>query len=908
MRLACLVRSSALLIVALVALAARAALPEGITQGPSVEGVTQYELANGMKVVLFPDATKPTTTVNITYLVGSRFEGYGETGMAHLLEHMLFKGTPSIPSVFAELGRRGMRFNGTTWFDRTHYYESFAASDDNLAWALKMESERMTKSTFSKAELDKEMTVVRNEYEMGENDAENILSERVQSVMYDWHNYAHDTIGARSDIENVPFANLRAFYAKYYQPDNAVLVVAGKFDVARTLALIAQDFGPIPRPARVLAPLYTVEPVQDGERSVALNRVGSEQWVTVAFHGPAGPSADGPAMSALAAIMSIAPSGRLYKALVETHKAVAVQGAFYQLHDPGFAMFEAQMPVGQPTAPVRDAMIATLMGVKDAPITQEELDRVRAKEIRAFTETINDPARFGVRISESIAQGDWRLMFINRDRWRALKPEDVTRAALDYLRRSNMTVGEFVPVAHPERAPLPPPVDIAALVAGYKGDAAVSAGEAFDTSIRNLEARTRRSTLPGGLKIALLPRKTRGSTVDVSLRMQYGDEKSMFGQSTLASATAAMLSKGTTTRPRQAYDDALDAMVARLAFGADGQQLVASGRTVRAHLDDFLALMADALRHPAFAADETDRQKRQWLAAIEQGRTDPDAIADRAIARVDNPYPRGDLRYQPTIDEDLADVEAVTPAAMKAFHDRFYGASNAEIAIVGDFDPAQVEAEIARLFGDWKAQEPFVRVPNPFIPNKAAALTFDTPDKANATLRGRLAVPISDRSPDFAAMLVASRVLGGGEDSRLFERVRVHDGLAYDVGTEFLPSSLDANSTLASRAIFAPQNFAHVKSDFAEELARATGGGFTDAEIASARQSLLEERRQPRGDDRVLAASLTFQLYLGRTWAESGQIDDAIGAVTRASADAALRKYVDPAQFAYVYAGDFGKK
>jgi zinc protease len=908
MRLACLVRSSALLIVALVALAARAALPEGITQGPSVEGVTQYELANGMKVVLFPDATKPTTTVNITYLVGSRFEGYGETGMAHLLEHMLFKGTPSIPSVFAELGRRGMRFNGTTWFDRTHYYESFAASDDNLAWALKMESERMTKSTFSKAELDKEMTVVRNEYEMGENDAENILSQRVQSVMYDWHNYAHDTIGARSDIENVPFANLRAFYAKYYQPDNAVLVVAGKFDVARTLALVAQDFGPIPRPARVLLPQYTVEPVQDGERSVTLNRVGSEQWVSAAFHAPAGASADGAAMSALTAIMTIAPAGRLYKALVETHKAVGVQGAFYELHDPGFAMFEAQVAVGQPTAPAREAMIATLTAVKDAPITQEELDRVRAKEIKAFTETINDPARFGVRISESIAQGDWRLLFINRDRWRALKPDDVTKAAVDYLKRSNMTVGEFVPVAHPERAPLPPPVDVPALVAGYKGDAAVAAGEAFDTSIRNLEARTQRSTLPVGLKIALLPRKTRGGTVDVSLRMQYGDEKSMSGQSTLASATAAMLSKGTTTRSRQAYDDALDAMVARLAFGADGQQLVASGRTVRMHLDDFLALMADALRNPAFPADETDKQKRQWLAGIEQGRTDPEAIAERAIARVNNPYPRGDLRYQPTLDEDLADVEAVTPAAMKTFHDRFYGASNAEIAIVGDFDAAHVKAEIARLFGDWKAKEPFVRVPNPFIPNKSAALTFDTPDKANAALRGRLAIPISDRSPDFAAMLVANRALGGGEDSRLFERVRVHDGLAYDVGTGLAPSSLDENSTLESRAIFAPQNFARVKGDFAEELARAIAGGFTDAEVASARQSLLEERRLPRGDDRTLAASLTYQLYLGRTWAETGQLDDAIGAVTRASADAALRKYVDPAQFAFVYAGAFGKQ
>jgi zinc protease len=893
---------------AMTSLTTLAALPTGITQGPTVEGVTQYELANGLKVVLFPDSTKPTTTVNITYLVGSRFESYGETGMAHLLEHMLFKGTPTIPSVFAELGKRGMRFNGTTWFDRTHYYESFAASDDNLDWALRMESQRMTQSTFSKEELAKEMTVVRNEFEMGENDPSNVLVQRMQSVMFDWHNYGHDTIGARSDIENVPFANLRAFYTKYYQPDNAVLVVAGKFDPDATLARIERYFGPIPRPTRVLAKQYTVEPVQDGERTVTIRRVGSEQLVSAMFHTPAGPAPDSAAMSALTAIMTVAPAGRLYKALVETHKASSVDSYFFQLRDPGMVLFESQLPVGDPPAPLREALIATLTGVKEAPVTEAELNRVRAKEVKEFNDTINDPQKFGVRISESIAQGDWRLMFIERDRWKALTPADVTRVATNYFKRSDMTIGEFIPDAKPDRAPLEAPVDVQALVKDYKGDAAIAAGETFDTSTANLESRTQRFTLPDGMKVALLPRKTRGATVNVELRMDFGDEKSLFGQATLASATAAMLSKGTAKHDRQAFDDALDGMLAKLSFNGDGQVMSATGQTTREHLDGLLALTAEALQSPTFVPDEADKLKREWLADIEQGRTDPDAIARRALGRVNNPYPHGDVRYVSTIDEDLADVKAVTPAAMKAFHDKFYGASHAEIAIVGDFDPAAVRAQLTTLFGSWTSTTPYTRVPRPMIPNKGAALTFETPDKANATMRGALAVPVNDKSPDFAALLVANRVLGGASDSRLFVRVRVHDGLAYGVGTGLRPASIDKNSSIISYAIFAPQNLVKVKTGFSEEIARALQGGFTAAEVASAKTALLEARTQARAQDNVLADSLTDQAWLGRTWKDSAELDAAIAAVTPDDANAALRKYVDPAGIAYDYAGDFAKK
>src|SRR5581483_9924853 len=248
----------------------------------SVEGITEYRLqSNGLRVLLFPDLSKPTITVNITYLVGSRNENYGETGMAHLLEHMLFKGSKKHPNVPKELQDHGARPNGTTWFDRTNYFETFQATDENLNWALDLESDRMVNSFVAPKDLDSEMMVVRNEFEMGENNPTEILQQRVLSTAYLWHNYGKDTIGARSDIEHVLIERLQAFYREYYQPDNAVLTIAGHVDEAKTLSLIAKYFAGIPKPERVIEKTYTEEPVQDGERTVTLRRVGDVKAVIV---------------------------------------------------------------------------------------------------------------------------------------------------------------------------------------------------------------------------------------------------------------------------------------------------------------------------------------------------------------------------------------------------------------------------------------------------------------------------------------------------------------------------------------------------------------------------------------------------------------------------------------------------
>ena len=409
-------------------------LPKGVERVATVEGITEYRLENGLRVLLFPDPSKPTITVNITYLVGSRHEGYGETGMAHLLEHMVFKGTPRHPNIPQELTEHGASPNGTTWYDRTNYFETFNATEENLRWALDLEADRMINSYIKAEDLESEMTVVRNEFESGEDSPTRVLMQRILSSAYLWHNYGKATIGARADLENVPVERLRAFYRKYYQPDNAVLMVAGKIDEPQTIKLVHEYFSPIPKPERVLFPTYTREPTQDGERMVTLRRTGDVQVVGMSYHIPPGSHPDYAAMSVLAELLTSEPSGRLYKALIETQKAAYQYGYAASLKEAGYAYFGAEVLKEKSAEEVAEIMRTTLDALKDNPPSAEEVDRAKKRLVKNVEMMFKDSRRVGLRMSEYIAQGDWRLAYIYRDALEAVSPEDVSRVARAYLK------------------------------------------------------------------------------------------------------------------------------------------------------------------------------------------------------------------------------------------------------------------------------------------------------------------------------------------------------------------------------------------------------------------------------------------------------------------------------------------
>ncbi|MDH4190914.1 MAG: insulinase family protein, partial [Betaproteobacteria bacterium] len=365
-------------------LLAQAAAPRKLVH---IEGVTEYRLDNGLRVLVLPEPAADTVTVHITYLVGSRHEGYGEKGMAHLLEHLLFKGSKRHPRIKEEFTQRGARWNGSTSPDRTNYFETLPASDASLDWALGMEADRMRNSFISKSDLDSEMTVVRNEFEMGENNPGSILYQRMQRLVYDWHNYGNSVIGARSDIENVPIERLRAFYRNWYRPDNAVLIVSGRIDEARALQRVEKHFGGLPRPKQAMPALYTAEPTKDGERSVTLRRSGDNPLVGAMYRIPAASHPDYPAIEVLAGLLGTAPTGRLHKALVQKGLATHVWGSERSMYDPGVAFFGASLPKEAPLNAARAALLGVLDGITAEPIREDEVARAKIASLNDFEKT-----------------------------------------------------------------------------------------------------------------------------------------------------------------------------------------------------------------------------------------------------------------------------------------------------------------------------------------------------------------------------------------------------------------------------------------------------------------------------------------------------------------------------------------
>jgi zinc protease len=265
------------------------------------------------------------------------------------------------------------------------------------------------------------------------------------------------------------------------------------------------------------------------------------------------------------------------------------------------------------------------------------------------------------------------------------------------------------------------------------------------------------------------------------------------------------------------------------------------------------------------------------------------------------------VRYVPTFEEESAELRGVTVAKIKSFYKKFYGASHAELAIVGDFDPAQMTKEVEKLFGDWKSAQKYERVANPYREIKHAKMVFKTPDKANAFLMGALPMKVNDRNPDFPALMVANQVIGGNTDARLQTLIRSTEGLSYSVGSALQPSSIDENSKFIVYAIFAPQNRDRVEQGISKVLKESVTKLATPQEVASAKQSLLEARKIARAQDGTQTSNLVSQLFLGRDWSESAQRDAAIEAVTPEDVLRVLKKYLAPNAIVYSVAGDFKK-
>lgn len=873
----------------------------------TVEGITEYQLDNGMQVLMFPDPTQSTVTVNITYLVGSRVEGYGETGMAHLLEHMLFKGTKRHRNVLKLLDERGGQANGTTWTDRTNYYETLPATPENLEFALDLEADRMTNALISPDDLKTEFSVVRNEFEMGENNPVSILETRIMATAFLWHNYGKDTIGSRADIERVPVPALRAFYEKYYQPDNAVLVVSGKFDDATALASIEKLFGTKPRPARVLTPSYTVEPVQDGERTVTLRRNGDIHAIGVAYHTLGAASPDFPAVEAALDLLDREPSGRLYKKLVETKLAASVSAYQYNFRDPFLAMMIAEVRDAKNVDKVEQTMIAEIEKLGSSKVDDKEVERWRAATIKDLELAMADSQQIAIELSEFAALGDWRALFAYRERVSKVTSADVARVAKSFFKASNRTSGRFIPTKDADRAPLTETPDITAAVKGIESGEVKDQGEAFAATLENIESRTTRKPLPSGIKAALLPKKTRGGKVELRLALRWGDEKSLQGKETIAQLTVAMLQRGTTKKTYQDITDLENQLKSQIWIKGSAQSYSLVVETLRDKLPGALELAAEMLRSPSFPEKELELIKQEQLAALEQQLQDPASVAWTVIQQLSSKWPKTDPRYPMSTAEQIAEIKKVRIADIRAFYKNFVGASVAELSVVGDFNSEAVTAQVEKLFGGWKSRAPYKRLDDRAFGVAGTTKSVEIKDKEMSQLVAGHDLVMRDTDPDYPAWLLVGQILGGDTSSRVWMRLREKEGLSYGAGAWTSAGSEDDAGAIGAYAIVAPQNLAKAKAALIEEITRITTAKVTDEELQRSKDSWIKGQDTNLSSDSYVSSMLLSELRRGRTTEFTRQLRSKLQAVTVADVERVAKKYLDPKKLVIVDAGDLTK-
>jgi zinc protease len=745
--------------------------------------------------------------------------------------------------------------------------------------------------------------VVRNEFESGENSPGNVLRERMAASAYLWHGYGRAIIGARSDIENVPIERLREFYSYYYQPDNAVLLISGKIDETRALVLAQKSFARVAKPSRKLIGTYTVEPTQDGERTVTLRRAGDVQIVSAMYHIPPGTHPEYPAIDVLVALLNHVPSGRLHKALVEKGLASSVYGSERQQREAGFAYFGAILRKDASIDTARDALLDTLESFASKPATEEEVDLGRRRLLNDIELTLADSRELTMALSECAGMGDWRVLFLYRDRLKKVTAADVQAAALHYLKASNRTVGIFVPTAAPDRAEIPPVPDLALALKDYRGSGAVAQGENFNPTPANIEARVIRTTLPGGMKLALLPKKTRGGTVVAQLALQWGDEKSKTDRAAACGVTSGMLLRGTRKNSREELRNRFDKLNANVTVDGEGGSI----ETVRESLPETLRLMAEVLRQPSFPSNEFEQLRRSSLTSIDNQRSDPSALAGIELVRHLNPYPPTHWLYTTSLDERSARLKKLTLEDVKRCYEDFYGATDSELSVVGDFDPDQIKRLAENLFGDWKSPRAYSRIPLKVADAQPVSETIETPDKANAVLRAGMLLRLRDDDPDYPALLLGNYILGGSSDSRLVRRIREKEGLSYSVGSIVAADSFYPRGSFGAFAIYAPQNRARLEAAMSDEMHRAFADGFTAEEVEAGKKGFLQARQLARSNDDALAGRLVSYLVLGRTFAWDEDLERKIAALTPEAIVDAMRRRIDPAKLSFVKAGDFAK-
>jgi len=894
-------RRSLLLIAAVLAVSAparaqpvpaAAAQPELARLDAQAAGFSSYLLANGFKIILLPFPSAASVRVELVVKTGSKLEGYGESGMAHLLEHMLFKGAGQRADLKSDLTALGASWNGTTSVDRTNYFATLAADPERVDEALRIEADRFIRARFTHNDLISEMTVVRNELERNDSDPGSLVMRALQRQSYFWHGYSRPTIGARSDIEDAPFSALQAFHAKHYRPDNAALIVSGNFDAARVLALASRLFAEARNPATPKIRAWTREEtraitnrselVLPAGRTIAASAwklPGTTDRQTYAFDLGMGAICDN-------------DWGSLRKDLVlERRIAISAACGVRVQADYSLLIASASAEKDADAQALAQALSRHIENAAALGVSAAQLERARRSELNAFERAENSHETLAALISDAEVAGDWRLFFWQRDIVAALSVDEANAALKKWavgVNRSDVVLRHADGVAAPE---LPRFADAGALVAGRQWTANARSADPLPASAAELATATVHIALDGSrARAALIARRTQGDRAWVVLANDYGNEATLSGRRTACAIASSLMAFGGGGVNRDELAAKMDALQAQWSLGLGGIVLEAPRRNIDAAVDVLLAVWAA----PALPDNEFERIKAATIAQLEASFKDPAQVASNLSSRRFDNYPAQHPFKPRSLEEQLAEARAVSVADATACTADFSGIGELRLAMVGAFSPDDARALWGKL-----AQLPAAKIPYARVRDVAAPLAVDStpitiamPEKPNAAVAGTALLRITDDSPDFPALRIAVKALGGDASSRIWKRLREREGLAYSAGVSLVGDHFEPRSRLTIQASAASDKADAALASLQDELARALQEGFSEQEVERAKQAWLQERRTALRDERTFAETLAQGLYSGRDYAWQAQYDEKISRLTAPEVSAALRNYV----------------
>ncbi len=682
-------------------------IPDGFKEVKKEGGITEYQLEkNGLTVLLLEDHSAPVLTFMVTYRVGSRNEVTGTTGATHILEHLMFKGTEKFNKqngghIDSQLGNIGARLNATTWMDRTNYYESIPS--DYLELAINIESDRMRNLRLRKEDKESEMTVVRNEFERGENSPFSALNTEVWATAFQAHPYHHNTIGWRSDIENVPMEKLRAFYDTFYWPNNATVTVIGDFTTETALKLIDKYYGAIPTSPNPIPQLYTVEPEQQGERRTVVSRAGQLGVVGVAHKVPEGSNVDTYPLVLLDYILANGKTSRFYKALVDQGKAVNVFDFYVPLHDPSIFTPYVFLAPGATHEEVEEIILSEIEKIKTDGVTEDELQRA-ISQITAETAYGRDGSfSIASQINEAIAMGDWTFYVNYLDNLKKVKASDIQDVVKKYFVKEHRTVGYFVPkVAGGNKSEMKPSSWYEDQTKAYynrdeNNESAITSANPVVLPTAKIADNVKSEKVAG---MKLLTAKTGvKDVVTFTGSFAAGDVFSPSSNSAIADLTGYMLDKGTEKNDKFALAEKLENLGAELSFSVGDFTLSFNGKCLSKDVDEVIGLLAEQLRMPAFNQEEFEKLKLQRKGGLQRMLEDTNT---RAAEKADSLlFPEENPNHGASIQKLISDIDKVTREDIVKFYSDYYGTKSMIFVLVGDLDDSKIQASVKKYFDGW---------------------------------------------------------------------------------------------------------------------------------------------------------------------------------------------------------------